>query len=88
MSVNHLNFVYLLYSIAMQNPPVYNPNDPDIYLQYSSNNTTSNTTGSCHICNLCQIEKGSDLRCRCTYRCERHNKDITTVVKNDTTIKK
>lgn len=77
----------------MQNPPVYNPNDPDIYLPYSDNttsNTTSNTTHSpCHLCNWCQIEKGSDIRCRCgDYGiCERHKKDKTIVLKNDTTIK-
>ncbi len=32
---------------------------------------------SCHLCNQCEIEKGSDIRCRCLYSCPKHSKQIS-----------
>jgi hypothetical protein len=32
---------------------------------------------SCHLCNQCEIEKGSDIRCRCLYRCTKHLKQTS-----------
>jgi hypothetical protein len=33
---------------------------------------------SCHLCNQCEIEKGSELRCRCSYSCPKHSKQTST----------
>jgi hypothetical protein len=33
---------------------------------------------SCHLCNQCEIEKGSGLRCRCLYSCPKHSKQTPT----------
>lgn len=69
----------------MSTAPVYNPNDPAIYVPYTTTKTvskTSTTSTGCHLCNLCQIENGSDLQCRCPYMCARHTKDSTIVMNN------
>lgn len=63
-------------------PPVYNPNDPTIYLPYTTNRVENYGQApplpTQYPCNYCEMENGSTLMVKTRDgTCERHRRDPT-----------